>query len=319
MSKTMKVISACAAGALAIGLGTAAFFLHKDKTDVPTISSVQEVTVPATTAAVRAENLSETYKYIPSETGVSERAKSLKRLNRDIMGYIKIDGTQVDYPFVLDPGDVPANDPYYGPNAYEYNSYYLEKDLFRQYYDRGTVFADCRDVFGSNDLEHSANLVLYGHSWYDGTMFGSLRKYRAGFDFYNQYPFVKVSSNYRDYYYVIFAYLVTSGSYDATDFRYWNMEDLDTEEEFNFYIDCCKRSWGIDTGIDVKFGDKLLTLSTCYADWDNSRFLVVARRLRPGEIPGDLGSVQHTEAFLQAQKEKEEAEKAAAAAEQPQQ
>ena len=206
------------------------------------------------------ENLADIYKYVPSETGMSARAKSLKRLNRDIMGYIKIDGTQVDYPFVLDPGDVPANDPYYGPNAYEYDSYYLEKDLFRQYYDRGTIFADCRNVFGSNEFEHSANLVLYGHSWYDGTMFGSLRKYRAGFDFYNQYPFIKVSSNYRDYDYVIFAYLVTSGSYDATDFRYWNMEDLDTEEEFNFYIDCCKRSWGIDTGIDVKFGDKLLTL-----------------------------------------------------------
>ncbi|MBO7475214.1 MAG: class B sortase [Ruminococcus sp.] len=304
MSKSIKIISACVACAAALGLGTVAVLLRKDDKSVPTISKSEETTVPteATTVAIP-ENLSELYSYVPSRTGVSERTKSLKRLNKDIMGYIKIDGTQVDYPFVLDPGEVAPNDPYYGPDAYIPDSYYLEKDLFRQYYDRGTLFADYRDTFGSNEAEHSENMVIYGHSWYDGTMMGSLRKYRAGFEFYNQYPFIKLSSNYRDYDYVIFAYLVTSGSYDATDFHYWNMEEIDTEEDFNFYIDCCKRSWGIDTGIDVKYGDQLLTLSTCYADWDNSRFIVVARRLRDGEVAGDLNSVQHTEAFLNAQKE----------------
>ncbi|MBP5432434.1 class B sortase [Ruminococcus sp.] len=319
MSKSIKIISACAACAAAIGLGTVVALLSKDDKSVPTISKSEETTVPteATTEAIP-ENLSELYSYVPSRTGVSERTKSLKRLNKDIMGYIKIDGTQVDYPFVLDPGEVAPNDPYYGPDAYIPDSYYLEKDLFRQYYDRGTLFADYRDTFGSNEAEHSENMVIYGHSWYDGTMMGSLRKYRAGFEFYNQYPFIKLSSNYRDYDYVIFAYLVTSGSYDATDFHYWNMEEIDTEEDFNFYIDCCKRSWGIDTGIDVKYGDQLLTLSTCYADWDNSRFIVVARRLRDGEVAGDLNSVQHTEAFLNAQKEAtENAEKQAE--EQPQQ
>ena len=312
MSKAFKIISACAACAAAIGLGTVAVMLNRDKKSVPTPSGVQLTTAAEEPVIELPEKLSDKYKYVPSETGVSERTKSLKRLNKDIMGYIKIDGTQVDYPFVHDPGEVQANDPYYGPDAYPPNMFYLEKDLFRQYYDRGTLFADYRDIFGSNDLEHSENLVIYGHSWYDGTMMGSLRKYRAGFDFYNQYPFIKLSSNYRDYDYVIFAYLVTSGTYDATDFHYWNMEELDSEEDFNFYIDCCKRTWGIDTGIDVKYGDKLLTLSTCYADWDNSRFLVVARRLREGEVAGDLNSIQHTEAFLQAQKEREAAEQAAA-------
>ena len=96
------------------------------------------------------------------------------------------------------------------------------------------------------------------------------------------------------------------------------MEEIDTEEEFNFYIDCCKRSWCIDTGIDVKYGDQLLTLSTCYADWDNSRFIVVARKLRDGEVAGDLNSVQHTEEFLKAQKEAAE-NAAKQAEEQPQQ
>ena len=320
MSRSIKIISACAACAAALGLGAVAVFLNNDKKQVPTISKSEETTVPVetTTEPLIPENLSDRYSYIPSRTGECERTKSLKRLNKDIMGYIKIDGTQVDYPFLLDPGELNGSDPYYGEGSYIPDSYYLEKDIFRQYYDRGSLFADYRNIFGSNEAEHSENLVIYGHNWYDGTMMGSLRKYRSGADFYNQYPFIKVSSNYRDYDYVIFAFLVTSGTYDATDFHYWNMEEIDTEEDFNFFIDCCKRSWCIDTGIDVKYGDQLLTLSTCYADWDNSRFIVVARKLRDGEVAGDLNSVQHTEEFLKAQKEAAE-NAAKQAEEQPQQ
>ena len=63
----------------------------------------------------------------------------------------------------------------------------------------------------------------------------------------------------------------------------------------------------LDTGVDVKYGDQLLTLSTCYADEDNSRFLVVARRLRDGEVAGDMTTIQRTEEYKQ--KQKEEAEK----------
>ena len=56
----------------------------------------------------------------------------------------------------------------------------------------------------------------------------------------------------------------------------------------------------------MKYGDKLLTMSTCYADEDNSRFLVVARRLRDGEVAGDLSSVKHTDEYIKAQSEKNE-------------
>ena len=83
------------------------------------------------------------------------------------------------------------------------------------------------------------------------------------------------------------------------------MEELDSEEEFNFYIDNCRSRQLLDTGVDVKYGDQLLTLSTCYADEDNSRFLVVARKLREGEVAGDMTTIQHTEAWTKAQQEKE--------------
>ena len=59
----------------------------------------------------------------------------------------------------------------------------------------------------------------------------------------------------------------------------------------------------LDTGIDVQYGDKLLTLSTCYANEDNSRFIVVARRLRDGEVVGDLSTIQRTDEYIQAQQQ----------------
>ena len=139
-------------------------------------------------------------------------------------------------------------------------------------------------------------------------MFGSLRRYRQDFSFYEQSPFVQLSSNYKDYDYVIFAFLITSGSYASTDFVYWNMEELDTKEDFDAYVARCRRDQMIDTGIDVQYGDKLLTMSTCYADEDNSRFIVVARRLRDGEVSGDLSSVAHTEEYIKAHQPATEAE-----------
>ena len=236
---------------------------------------------------------------------MTERAKSLLRVNKDIVGWLKIDGLQLDYPVVKDPGEIPANDPYYGPEEYVPDAFYLDHDLYRNHDQEGTLYLDYRDEFGSDESQHSENQVIYGHAMWNGNMMGCLRRYRQDFDFYDVSPFIQYSSNYKTYDYVIFAFLITSGSYDATDFHYWNMEELDSEEDFNFYIDNCKSRWMLDTGVDVKYGDQLLTLSTCYADEDNSRFLVVARRLRDGEVAGDMTTIQRTEEWKKAREEKE--------------
>lgn len=328
MNKPIKIITACAACAAAIGLGTFAVLINKDKKAVPTYSDTEETTAATEATTASLAELGDKYGYVPSQLGMTERAKSLLHINKDVIGWIKIDSTQVDYPVFLDPGAISKDNGYYGGEEYYENYFYLDHDMNRGFDRDGSLFMDYRDVFGSNEKEQSENLVIYGHNMANGVMFGSIRRYRQDYDFYKASPFVKLSSNYKDYDYVIFAFLITSGSFNATDFHYWDMEELDSEEDFNFYIDCCKRSQMIDTGVDVKYGDKLLTLSTCYADEDNSRFIIVARRLRDGEVAGDLNSIQHTEAYIQAQKEeaeraqkeKEEAEKASKAAEeQPQQ
>ena len=303
MNKPARITVAGCACALAVGLGALVYNLNKKDEQVPTVSDVIETTTEAATEALRPKlpaDWAKDMKYVPSPDGMTERAKLFSHINPDIVGWIKIDQTQVDYPLVLDPGEIQENTPFYGPEYYVPDAYYLDHDLDGSYLRCGTLYLDYRNVFGSNEEEQSENIIIYGHNMANNSMFGSLRRYRQDYAFYEQSPFVELSSNYQDYEYVIFAFLITSGSYDATDFVYWNMEELDTKEDFDFYVNRCKRDAMVDTGIDVQYGDKLLTLSTCYADEDNSRFIVVARRLRDGEKPGDLSTITRTEEWKKA-------------------
>lgn len=312
MNKTAKIITACAACAVAVGLCAYVINLSKDD-GVPTFSNVEEVETTTEESSLLSDSLASLYDYVPSPTGITEKAKIFLRQNSDYIGWISIDNTQVDGPIVFDPGEInpEEGDEGYGDEAYEANSYYLDHDINRQSYRAGTLFMDYRDVFGSSEEDQSENLIIYGHNMANNTMFGSLRKYRQDYSFYDESPFIELSSLYEDYQYVIFGFMITSGNW-YTDFRYWDMEELDTEEEFNSYVETIKNCSMVDTGVDVQYGDKLLTLSTCYADEDNSRFLVVARRLRDNETAYDFSSIDKTEEYIQQQ---EEAEMAALAAE----
>ena len=302
MNKKGKIISACTACAAALGLGICVYKINSNDKTVPTFSSVEDSTAPVTEPEteppkILPDNWADNMSYVPSAQGYTGHAKQMLKQNQDVVGWITLDHTVCDYPVVLDPGEIPEGQPFYVPESYDANYFYLDHDLDGSYKFAGSLYFDYRDVFGSNEDEQSENLVIYGHDMADNSMFGNLRLYRQDYDFYNTAPFIQLSSNYKNYEYVIFAALLTSGIYDDTDFRYWNMEELDTEEDFNFYVDRCNAFSLIDTGVDVKYGDKLLTLSTC-SDDENIRFIVVARRLRDGEKPGDMASITHTEEYI---------------------
>ena len=306
MNNTTKTLSAVCTLTIAAGLAALVLNLRqKTEEDVP----VQPVITTTQPAPVTTEEVTTLplYDYVPSGTGMTERAKMLLKQNKDVVGWIKIEGTQVDYPFMRDPGAIPAGNTYYGGNAYEPNSYYLDHDLDGSYLRCGSLFCDYRDEFGSNEEEQSENIVIYGHNMANNTMFGSLRRYRQDYSFFEQAPFVELSSNYRDYDYVLCGFFITGGNW-YSDFIYWDMEELDNEEDFNYYINNMHAKQLFDTGVDVKYGDKLLTLSTCYADEDNSRFIVVGRRLREGEVAGDMSTIQRTEEYIKAHEPTTEAD-----------
>lgn len=237
------------------------------------------------------------YDYVPSNSGMTEHAKLMMKRNNDTVGWLRIDGTQINYPLLKDPGDITPGTGY-GDEYIEYNEYYLHHNINRTYLFEGNIYMDCRNNFGSDEELQSENIVIYGHNMLNGTQFGNLRYYYNDLNYYWTNPFVYLSSNYKDYTYVIVSFCVTSGN-SNTDFRYWDMQELDTQEDFDYYVNRIKRDQFLDTGVDVAYGDKLLTLSTCYADADNTRFIVLARRLRDGEVAGDMSSIEKTAPLVQ--------------------
>lgn len=226
-------------------------------------------------------------KNVSAGNGLTGKAKVLLRENEDVVGYIKISNTNIDYPVLQYDGEDLDE---------EGNAYYLHADLYGKYFEPGTIFMDYRDVFEGDESKQSKNIVLYGHNMLSGAMFADLHKYRQNDSFYDENPIIEFSSNYRDYKYVIFAYFLTSGdrgdSYYGEDFPYWDMEDLSDKKEFDKYMRLIKERTGSSPEVDVVHGDDLLTLSTCYMDEDNSRMIVVARRLRSHETLNSIDKAQ---------------------------
>ncbi|MDE5946710.1 MAG: class B sortase [Oscillospiraceae bacterium] len=310
MKKKNKIITAISSLVLLIGIALGIFFIRNNqdesKNTVPSVNidelSIKEesVTEPPPEEPVELVDVAEAYGYNPSPNGITQKTKNFLHINKDITGWIKIDGTYVDYPFVSEPKELVS----LGEEEYTPNSYYLHRGLDREYLYEGTLFQDYRNVFDSDEDKQSENIVIYGHNMNNDTMFGSLSYYRQDYGFYADNPIIQLNSNYRDYQYIIFGFIITSGNYQDTDFHYWNMEELDTEDEFNYYVDTIKKNSLVDTGVDVKYGDKLLTLSTCYRDYDNSRFIIVARRLHDGET--SMENIGRTEAYIEEHRQEPE-------------
>ena len=198
-------------------------------------------------------------------------AEQLLAINRDTVGYVSIDGTNVSMPVVQ-------------KLTADGNAYYLTTAFDGTDSKAGTVFLDYRAKL--TDSERSDILTIYGHNQRDGTMFGELKNYKKNVDFYKEHPSIVFSSNYRTDVYKIFAYFVTevepSQTRDGNVFYYHNYIDLD-ESTYNEYISEIMLRSQINTQVDVKYGDQFLVLSTCSNEFEPSRFVVFARRTREGE------------------------------------
>lgn len=281
--KTLITIGCTAAVAVVSLVSITACSGRKDENESSTASDVLEpivVEAPTEVETLDVESFS-------ADNGLTGRAKVLLRENEDVVGYIKISNTVIDYPVVQ----------YDGEDLEEKgNDYYVFGDLYGNYFFDGTIFMDYRNVFEADESKQSENIVLYGHNLLNGAMFTDLHKYRKDESFYEENPIIEFSSNYKDYKYVIIGCCLVSGfegdSAYGEDFQYWNMEDLSDEKEFNQYVETIFDRSFVSAYVDVKPGDSLLTLSTCHLDEDDSRLIVVARRLRDHETVNNIDKAQ---------------------------
>lgn len=188
------------------------------------------------------------------EGGILREYRDLYESNPDMVGWLSIQDTVIDYPVVQTP-DRPE--------------YYLHRDFDGSYNDRGCLFADA-----NCDVNNSDNVIIYGHHMADGSMFASLINY-GDKTYWEEHPEIRFDTLTERRTYQVFAVFRTTASL-GQGFPYHKFIDAKNQEEFDQYVAKCKQLSPYDTGITPEYGDKLLCLSTCEYSQENGRFVVMA-------------------------------------------
>ncbi len=175
----------------------------------------------------------------------------LKSQNADTKGWIRVEGTNINYPFVQ------ASN----------NSYYLDHSFYKKYNKAGWVFLDYRNKMDGTDK----NTILYAHGRLDKTMFGSLKNILKSNWYKNKNNYIiKMSTEYENTLWQVFSvyHIPVTNDYIQTDFK-----------NDNSYVNLLKKlkkrsAYNFDVSLNSK--DKIITLSTCY---DNDERVVMHAKL----------------------------------------
>lgn len=186
---------------------------------------------------------------------------ALYERNSDLVGWIRVEGTRVDYPVVQS----------------DRKDYYLRRNFEKKRANHGSIYVwEEADVFAPSD-----NVTLFGHRMNDGTMFYDLLSY-AREEFWREHPAFRFETLEGEYEYEIFAAFRTSGT-GGEGLEYHTFVEANSPEAFDAFVAQCRDLSFYDTGILPQYGDKLVTLSTCDYALENGRMVVVGRRVEPTE------------------------------------
>lgn len=165
---------------------------------------------------------------------------NLKKINSDVVGWIKVNGTNINYPFVQ------SKD----------NKYYLTHSFNKSYNNAGWVFLDYR-----NNNINNRNTIIYAHGRTDKTMFGTLRKVlnNGWINNTNNYV-IKISTEKENNLWQIFSiyHIPTTNDYLQTEFK--------DEREYQRFLNILKNRSNHNFNTSITSNDTILTLSTCYND-----------------------------------------------------
>lgn len=207
----------------------------------------------------------------------------------DIVGWITINGPETKP--IVDDIVMQGDD----------NDFYLYHNPRGEDSRAGSLYIDyrCSTEVG----KRSANTVIYGHNMLDVNpsidYFGVLLQYfnysknkadKTDITFYKEHPTIDFSTLYESDVYKIFGgIMVNTDSSAGQVFRYHSVHNFSSKDEFDtFCAGILDRSCFINPDVDLKYGDELITLSTCiygYGSSANCRFVIFARKTREGEDP----------------------------------
>lgn len=208
----------------------------------------ENTTTPKKTKEEIIEEMKRNYKF-------ENMFSNLIKINKETVGYLVVNNTEISYPVV----------------QHSDNSYYLKHDFYKKKKAVGWIFMDYRN----NSKNFDDNTIIYGHnSSKYGIMFGTLKnvlnsKWRNN----KSNMIITYDTKEKTYKYKIFsAYKIDY----TTDYLVTN---FDNEQEFNDFVSMIKNRSVFSTNDEIKYGDKILTLSTC-AGSGNRRLAVHAVLLK---------------------------------------
>lgn len=173
----------------------------------------------------------------------------LKQKNSDAIAWIKVNGTDIDFPVVK------------GTD----NSYYLTHNFDKEKNKAGWIFADYRNKFDGTDK----NIIIYGHNMKNGSMFASLKDVIKE-EWYNN------ENN---------KYIALITENENCKYQVFSVYQIETEEyylqtnisNFKEFVEKIKGRSKKKFNVDIKETDSILTLSTCA---DNTKYRVVLHAVK---------------------------------------
>lgn len=193
------------------------------------------------------------------ELTVLEEYQTLYNKNKKLIGWLKIDDTNIDYPVMQTSN----------------NEYYLDHNYNQEYDKNGSLFLD-KDC----DVVHrNTNLIIYGHHMKSGKMFGNLNKYSSE-EYCKNHSTIQFDTIYeKGTYEVMYVFRSRIYNEDEVVFKYYQFFDAASAKEFDSNMQEMAALSLYDTGVTASYGDELLTLSTCDNSEQDGRFVVVAKRI----------------------------------------
>lgn len=197
-----------------------------------------------------------------AETGKTknrQKVEMLKKENSDVIGWIQISDTNINYPLLQT----------------QNNDYYLTHNYQKEKSQYGSIFlkAEC------NLLDNNSNLMIYGHNMQDRQMFYSLLNY-CDKNYYEKHKNIQIATLEEESNYSIVTVFKSRVFYeDEKDaFKYYNYTNFRDEKEYQEFIDKSKEIQLYDTEVSAEYGQQLITLITCEYSQSNGRLIVVAKK-----------------------------------------
>ena len=191
----------------------------------------------------------------------------LLAINDEIIGWLEVESLDISYPIVQ------AAD----------NDFYLHRTFRKQDNFAGSIFLDC---INRPDLSNRNN-VIYGHNMKNGSMFGTLKKFREQ-ETYDKSPYFWVYTPKKIYKYEIFSASVVGTYSDSYKVAFAN------SMEFQNFLNLAKQQSMIETKTQANFTDTVVTLSTCTGD-TSTRFIVQGKRVRTYQSVPKAGGYEDLE------------------------